>query len=430
MDTPAVVVITFVLSLTITRSPFVAGEIKHTEIRADGRSVISLNEFFFTRGGGQLELNITSLSFLPAPPPDPASLSKIGFVLLPPLTWAKLFNPLTCAFDYPDAHKVLTMDQIPTAASAEWNLLLPSPPPNYRELVFANCLSFELKVSLNVRSAMYNQVESRAGKPPTISHLMGGPAVPKIHFQFSNVYVALGVIWIGHVLLNKNRQHNVGWIHYHMLATLLLKALNLFCEAKQKFYIERTGSATRWLDFWSWTSSIFETYSFCTAMYLIGSLGCTQSQLRLDEFEKFVLFPLLGVSPYPWFLVFALQSSLSAKKKLLVDRANHKRATIVLKKYEAISHYIKQTEWYIFIGLHLEFLFTLSKHSFPTHLALVAWELRTLALYAYTGYMLAPKEDNPDHQNLVINDDEEKAAIRRLNAIDKEEYDRRYGVHF
>ncbi|VFQ58687.1 unnamed protein product [Cuscuta campestris] len=383
----------------------VAGEVRHTEIRADDRAAIPLNAFFFTRGG-ELELNITRLAVLPVP--DRASLSKIGFVLLPPDSWNDLSFGIpernaTCALEYPGAFKVLTLDQIPK--SAQWNLLRPAPAKDSQyTLVFANCLG--VKVSMNLRSAMYNRLESGGGGGgATVSYLMAGPILPQ--------------------------------------------ALNLYCEALQKWHIDRSGSPTMWLDALFYASSLLRAISFYTAVLVIG---CTQWQIlrprfRLRARDKGVLAILVSLQLVAnaarvmsdkaaglygetwwlpvfafvncvslWLLVFSLWSAL---RNLLTVRT-HKRATVVLKKYELFRHYFTVVVVYILFGPILEYLllvFAAASSSEYYWLISVALESVTLAFYAYTGYLFAPRKNSPHHhhiQCLLREEDEEAAAAIRL----------------
>ncbi|RAL41050.1 hypothetical protein DM860_008748 [Cuscuta australis] len=444
METPVVVV--FLVIWSILSPSLVAGEVRHTEIRADDRAAIPLNAFFFTRGG-QLELNITRLAVLPVP--DRASLSKIGFVLLPPDSWNDLSFGIpernaTCALEYPGAFKVLTLDQIPK--SAQWNLLRPAPAKDSQyTLVFANCLG--VKVSMNLRSAMYNRLESGGGgRGATVSYLMAGPILPQVYFLFALICSVLVVIWVITVL--ENRVH-VAWIHYYLLATLLLKALNLYCEALQKWHIDRSGSPTMWLDALFYASSLLRAISFYTAVLVIG---CTQWQIlrprfRLRARDKGVLAILVSLQLVAnaarvmsdkaaglygetwwlpvfafvncvslWLLVFSLWSAL---RNLLTVRT-HKRATVVLKKYELFRHYFTVVVVYILFGPILEYLllvFAAASSSEYYWLISVALESVTLAFYAYTGYLFAPRKNSPHHhhiQCLLREEDEEAAAAIRL----------------
>ncbi|CAL9779263.1 unnamed protein product [Musa acuminata subsp. burmannicoides] len=55
-----------------------------------------------------------------------------------------------------------------------------------------------------------------------------------------------------------------------MLAVVVLKALSLFCEAEEKSYLERTGSARGW-DVLFYIFSFLKGISLFTLMILIGT---------------------------------------------------------------------------------------------------------------------------------------------------------------
>ncbi|KAL0002228.1 hypothetical protein SO802_016009 [Lithocarpus litseifolius] len=106
-------------------------------------------------------------------------------------------------------------------------------------LVFANCVGNQPKVSMDVRSAMYNL----DGKSQRRDYLSAGKTILPRVYLLSLGYFFLAGLWIS-VLYKKLL--TVFRIHFFMLAVLILKALNLLCEAKDKSYIKRTGSAHGW----------------------------------------------------------------------------------------------------------------------------------------------------------------------------------------
>ncbi|KAL0313172.1 UNVERIFIED_CONTAM: protein CANDIDATE G-PROTEIN COUPLED RECEPTOR 7 [Sesamum radiatum] len=135
-----------------------AGEIRYSEIRSDDRTIIPFDEFGFTHRG-QLELNVTQLA-LSGPAPHPSTLSKVGFFLCTRDAWIHVLqqiedSEINCALGSDAVQKVFTFDRLPNPTTSEFNFLYPETDANQYTLVFANCLP-QLKVSMNVRSAMYN----------------------------------------------------------------------------------------------------------------------------------------------------------------------------------------------------------------------------------------------------------------------------------
>ncbi|KAK9983578.1 hypothetical protein SO802_033103 [Lithocarpus litseifolius] len=90
-------------------------------------------------------------------------------------------------------------------------------------LVFANCVGNQPKVSMDVRSAMYNLDR----KSQRRDYLCAGKTIlPRVYFLLSLGYFFLAGLWIS-VLYKKLL--TVFRIHFFMLAVLILKALNLLC---------------------------------------------------------------------------------------------------------------------------------------------------------------------------------------------------------
>ena len=134
-------------------------------------------------------------------------------------------------------------------------------------LVFANCFGNQLKVSMDVRSAMYNL----DGKSQRLDYLFARKTIlPRVYFLLSLGYFFLAGLWI--FVLYKKRL-TVFHIHFFILMVLILKALNLLCEAEDKSYIKRTGSAHGW-DVLFYIFSFFNGITLFTLIILIGLDGC------------------------------------------------------------------------------------------------------------------------------------------------------------
>ncbi|GMP35457.1 hypothetical protein CsSME_00007877 [Camellia sinensis var. sinensis] len=169
----SLILITF-LSLS---SPCFA-EIRFTEIRSDDRPIIPFDEFGFTNQG-RLELNVSQIS-LSNPSPD-LDRSKLGFFLCTRASWPQVLQQIedaeiNCALHSTLIKKVYIFDSLNTANSFD-TLYLHKDADQYT-LVFANCLP-QMKVSMNVRSAMYN-LDAKTNRRDYLS--AGRTVLPTVYF--------------------------------------------------------------------------------------------------------------------------------------------------------------------------------------------------------------------------------------------------------
>ncbi|CBI34595.3 unnamed protein product, partial [Vitis vinifera] len=343
-------------------------EIHTSEIRSDGQPIIPLDVFGFTHTG-RLELNVSQISFSNSNPD--LDLSKIGFFLCTRDSWLHVLQQLeesdiTCALKSDVVKTVYSFDRLKGATSFDKN-----------------------------------------GRRDYLS--AGKAVLPRVYFLFSLIYFGMAAIWIR--VLHKKRL-TVFRIHFFMLAVVILKALNLLCEAEDKSYIKRTGSAHGW-DVLFYIFSFLKGISLFTLIVLIGT-GWSFLKPYLQDKEKTVLMiviPLQVVAniaqividesgPYghdwfTWKQVFLLVDILcccavlfpivwSIKNLREAARTDGKAATITSYRY----------------------LWT----------STVAGELATLAFYVYTGYKFKPEAHNP---YFVIDDDEEEAAAEQLKLEDE-----------
>ncbi|EYU22096.1 hypothetical protein MIMGU_mgv11b0080701mg, partial [Erythranthe guttata] len=157
---------TSILLILLSLASLAAAEIRVSEIRSDARPIIPFDEFGFTHRG-QLELNITRLS-LSGTTPDLPALSKVGFFLCTRDAWLHVLQQIedaeiNCALGSDVVHRVFTFDRLPDLTTADVNFLYAESVADQYTLVFANCLS-QLKVSMNVRSAMYNLEDGKSNR--------------------------------------------------------------------------------------------------------------------------------------------------------------------------------------------------------------------------------------------------------------------------
>lgn len=408
-----------------------SGEIRYNEIRNDNRPIIPFDEFGFTHRG-RLELNVSKI-FLSKTNPD-LDFSKVGFFLCTRDSWFHVLQQLedgeiTCALQSDLIKHVFTFNNL--NGKSECNTVYPENDADQYTLVFANCLQ-QLKVSMDVKSAMYN-LEGRSNNRDYLS--AGKTILPRIYFLFSLIYFTLAGLWI-HVLYRKRL--TVFRIHFFMLAVVVLKALNLLCEAEDKSYIKRTGSAHGW-DVLFYMFSFLKGITLFTLIVLIGT-GWSFLKPYLQDKEKKVLMiviPLQVVAniaqvvidetgPYgqdwiTWKQVFLLVDVVcccavlfpivwSIKNLREAARTDGKAAVNLMKLTLFRQYYIVVICYIYFTRVVVYALETITSYKY-LWTSVVAGELATLAFYVFTGYKFKPEAHNP---YFVIDDEEEEAAAEAL----------------
>lgn len=413
-----------------------SGEIRYNEIRNDNRPIIPFDEFGFTHRG-RLELNVSKI-FLSNANPD-LDFSKVGFFLCTRDSWLHVLQQLedgeiTCALQSDLIKHVLTFNNL--NGKSEYNTIYPENDADQYTLVFANCLQ-QLTVSMDVKSAMYN-LEGRSNNRDYLS--AGKTILPRIYFLFSLIYFTLAGLWI-HVLYKKRL--TVFRIHFFMLAVVALKALNLLCEAEDKSYIKRTGSAHGW-DVLFYMFSFLKGITLFTLIVLIGT-GWSFLKPYLQHKEKKVLMiviPLQVVAniaqvvidetgPYgqdwiTWKQVFLLVDVVcccavlfpivwSIKNLREAARTDGKAAVNLMKLTLFRQYYIVVICYIYFTRVVVYALETITSYKY-LWTSVVAGELATLAFYAFTGYKFKPEAHNP---YFVVDDEEEEAAAEALKLEDE-----------
>ncbi|RZC69599.1 hypothetical protein C5167_032726 [Papaver somniferum] len=425
--------IIFIISLFVI---FTSAEIRSSEIRSDDRSIIPFDEFGFTHTG-RLELNVSHIT-LSNPNPE-LDLSQIGFFLSTRDSWIHVLQQIqdldiTCALQSELVKVVYTFDKLKGAK--ELGIVYSESESNQFTLVFANCLP-QLQVSMDVRSEMYNL----DGKNSNRDYLSAGKTVlPRVYFLFFLAYFSLSVIWV--YFLYKKRS-TVYHIHYFMLAVLILKSLNLLCEAEDKSYIKRTGSAHGW-DVLFYIFSFLKGITLFTLIVLIGT-GWSFLKPYLQDKEKKVLMiviPLQVVAniaqvvidesgPYAqdwitWKQVFLLVDVVCccavlfpivwSIKNLREAARTDGKAAVNLMKLTLFRHYYIVVICYIYFTRVVVYaLETITSYRY-LWTSVVAGELATLAFYVFTGYKFRPEAHNP---YFMIDDDEEEAAAEALKLEDE-----------
>lgn len=403
--------------------------IRFNEIRNDNRPIIPFDEFGFTHRG-RLELNVSKIS-LSNPDLD---FSKVGFFLCTHDSWLHVLQQLedgeiTCVLQSDLIKQVFTFNNL--NGKSEYSTIYSENDADQYTLVFANCLQ-QLKVSMDVRSAMYN-LEGRSNNRDYLS--AGKTILPRIYFLFSLIYFTLAGLWI-HVLYRKRL--TVFRIHFFMLAVVVLKAVNLLCEAEDKSYIKRTGSAHGW-DVLFYMFSFLKGITLFTLIVLIGT-GWSFLKPYLQDKEKKVLMiviPLQVVAniaqvvidetgPYgqdwiTWKQVFLLVDVVcccavlfpivwSIKNLREAARTDGKAAVNLMKLTLFRQYYIVVICYIYFTRVVVYGLETITSYKY-LWTSVVAGELATLAFYVFTGYKFKPEAHNP---YFVIDDEEEEAAAEAL----------------
>ncbi|KAK9716718.1 hypothetical protein RND81_06G253000 [Saponaria officinalis] len=412
-----------------------SAEIRTTVIRSDTRPIIPIDEFGFTHTG-RLELNVSGISVSNRN----ADLTKVGFFLCTRESWLHVLQQMEesevgCALESQLVKRVYTFNSLPPNSDGFGSLYVETDSDQYT-LVFANCYD-DLGVSMTVRSAMYNL----DGKSRQRDYLSAGKTVlPRVYFALSMIYWGMAALWT--VILYKKRL-TVFRIHVFMLAVVLLKALNLLCEAEDKSYIKKTGSAHGW-DVVFYIFSFLKGITLFTLIVLIGT-GWSFLKPYLQDREKKVLIiviPLQVVaniaqvvidetSPFAqdwltWKQLFLLVDVVCccavlfpivwSIKNLREAARSDGKAAVNLLKLTLFRHYYVVVICYIYFTRVVVYaLETITSYRY-LWTSVVAAELATLAFYVFTGYKFQPQPHNP---YFAIDDDEEEAAIDQLKLEDE-----------
>lgn len=413
------------------------GEIRSTEIRSDARPIIPFDEFGFTHRG-RLELSVSSVSF--STDPAKVELSKLGFLLCTRDSWLRVLQEIedsyiSCPLQSDAVWVVATFDSFPSGFTSFNKLYNMSSPEQYT-LLFSNCLP-QLEVSMNVRSAMYN-FDGKSNRRDYLS--VGKTILPKIYFALSLIYLSLSGVWI--FVLFKKRLTAYG-IHFFMLAVVILKALNLLCEAEDKSYIKRTGNAHGW-DVLFYIFSFLKGIMLFTLIVLIGT-GWSFLKPYLQNKEKKVLMVVIplqvianiaqvvvdesrpyGQDWFTWKQIFLLVDILcccavlfpivwSIKNLREAAKTDGKAAVNLMKLTLFRQYYIVVICYIYFTRVVVYALETITSYKY-IWTSIVAEELATLAFYVFTGYNFKPEAHNP---YFVIDDEEEEAAAEQLKNADE-----------
>ncbi|XP_060203976.1 protein CANDIDATE G-PROTEIN COUPLED RECEPTOR 7-like [Lycium barbarum] len=414
-------------------------EIRSTQIRSDSRSTIPFDEFGYTHFG-RLNLTVTDITLShPKSGPEPVP-SELGFFLVTREAWPHVLEQLQdgdirCTLHSDLVKRVLTFDQLQPSVK-QFNTSFNVAEANQFTLVFANCMP-NLEVSMNVHSVMYNY-NPKSGDLDFLS--AGKTALPVIYYLFFVVYVLMGGLWV--FALYKKRLSVYG-IHFFMLAVVILKALNLLCEAEDKSYIKKTGTAHGW-DVLFYIFSFLKGITLFTLIVLIGT-GWSFLKPYLQDKEKKVLMIVIplqvvanlaqvvidetgpfGENSYTWKQVFLLVDIVcccavlfpivwSIKNLREAAKTDGKAAVNLMKLTLFRQYYVIVICYIYFTRVVVYALETITSYRYQWT-SVVAAEAATLAFYVFTGYNFRPKTHNP---YFAIDDEEEEAASEALKLEDE-----------
>ncbi|MBA0860142.1 hypothetical protein Goshw_014454 [Gossypium schwendimanii] len=415
-------------------------EIRFTKIRSNDRPIIPFDEFWFTHNG-RLELNVSQITLSDNNPN--LNFNNVGFFLCTRDAWLHVLQQLADAKISCVLHSSLVkiVSNLKTLnGKSSFNSVLPVKNADRYTLLFANCLS-QVKVSMTVRSAMYN-LEGNQNHRDYLS--ADETFLPKLYFLLSLVYFTLAGIWI-YVLYKKRL--TVFRIHFFMLIVVVLKALSLVSKAEDTLYIQQTGTAHSW-DVPFYIFSSLKGIMLFTLIILIGT-GWSLLKPYLQDKEKMVLtivIPLQVVanialviidetspfSPYrvTWKSLFLLVDIICcctmllqivwSIKNLREAAQTDGKAAVNLKKLTLFKQYYVMVICYIYLTLVGVYgLETITWGKYPWSSVLVG-ELATLVFYVFTGYKFKPETYNP---YFTIDDEEEEEEaddVEQLKLHDEE----------
>lgn len=422
----------------ISNIPTCSAEIRDSKIDSDSRPMILFEKFGFTHRG-HVQILVTDVSFKAtqaAPDLDPSSM---GFFLLTDEGLVQVLVELEqethyCVLTSRFIKPLFTFKQ--QDASMTYNYSYPITDPNEYSLFFANC-HHQYQVSMNVHTEMYNMEGDVKDFLPA-----GQTQLPKLYFCFFLLYLAFFGVWIYACVKQRVTVHR---IHVLMCALLLLKALNLVCEAEDKSYVKRYGTAHGW-DIAFYIFGFFKGIMLFTLIVLIGT-GWSFLKPYLQEREKKVLMIVIplqvfaniasividetGPSTKDWFtwqqafllidiicccaIIFPIVWSIKTLRE--TSKTDGKAAKNLAKLTLFRQFYIVVVSYLYFTRIVVYALTTVTAYKYKW-VSNCADEAVTLAFYIFIFYKFQPVDKNP---YFVIDDDEEEAVA--LAALRDEDFE-------
>ncbi|KMZ75645.1 Lung seven transmembrane receptor family protein [Zostera marina] len=419
-------------------------EIKDLKIASDPRSLILFEKFGFTHLG-HVNISVRKVSVVSSVSPPNHDL--IGFFLISDENLLEAAyeaqqqtpqnpNPASfCVLSSPHVYKLFTFKDL---KSRRYSKSFPISHPDEYSLFYASC-SPEVKVTMSVRTAMYN-LQERDGKPDFLS--VGQTKLPSLYLFFALVYIISFGFWV-YLCGFKNRS-SMHRIHALMGALLITKGLNLLFEAEDQHYIKSTGTPHGW-DVLFYLFQFLRGVLFFTVIVLIGT-GWSFLKPFLQDREKKVLMVVIPLQvlaniasvvtgetgPFiqdwvTWQQVFLLVditcccaimfpivwSIRTLKETSKTDgkaARNLAKLTLFRQFYGVVVGYLYFTRIVVFA------LQTIAAYKYRW-VSVMASEVASTAFYAYMFYMFRPTERN---QYFAIDDEDEEAAQVALQEEDFE----------
>ncbi|KAG0586919.1 hypothetical protein KC19_2G127400 [Ceratodon purpureus] len=410
--------------------PAVFGEIKYLSIKDDMRAIIPFETFGFLPSG-EVSVVVSNVNVKEAG----ADRSRMGFFLstmedLVPVLSNLEAQGKNCLMDSKLMHTLFTL-----AETEKFNYTHTVQTSNEYSLFFENCVKTE--ISMDVMTSMYN-VEG--GYKDFLA--VGQTQLPRMYFVFFLANVALLGVWIYVCWAQKASVHR---IHALMGLLVVLKALNMICEAEDKQYVKRTGTPHGW----DVAYYIFNSLRGLLLFSVIVLIGTGWSFLKpfLQDKEKKVLMVVIPLQVFAntayivydeagpstkdfftWKQVFLLLDIIcccavlfpivwSIKHLREASRTDGKAARNLVKLTLFRQFYIVVVSYIYFTRIVVFALYTVTVYRYRWT-SKFAEEAANLAFYIYTGYKFRPVSHNP---YFVLDDDEEEAAA--LEALKDDEFD-------
>uniref|UniRef100_A0A0D6QXB8 Protein GPR107 n=1 Tax=Araucaria cunninghamii TaxID=56994 RepID=A0A0D6QXB8_ARACU len=405
-------------------------EIRHISIEGDSRSVIEFEKFGFSHEG-RLDITVTNISYSS----DKVTPSSMGFFLITEENWVQVLVEYSrsdaaeapCVLNNPQTKPLFKLlFNFEKIVDESYKKSFSPPDADEYKLMFANCMP-NVKVWMNMRTAMYNLLKD--GKRDYLS--VGQTALPKLYFSMFFVYLVLTAGWC---YLCWKKKGTVHMIHGLMGVLLVMKALNLLCEAEDKSYTKRTGTAHGW-DIAFYGFSFVKGVMLFTVIVLIGT-GWSILKPFLQEKEKRVLMIVIPLQVFANIAAVVIDESGPDRKDwitwtqllLLLDvicccavlfpiiwsikhlrqaaQTDGKAARSLMKLTLFRQYYIVLVSYIYFTRIVVFAVRTIISYQYSWSCDLTT-ELATMAFYIFTGYKFRPESHNPYFR---LDDDEEEAA--------------------
>jgi hypothetical protein len=443
---PGLLVLMMVVVVALSSLRCCDAEIKQLSIADDSRRFILFETFGFESGG---VVNIR-LSHIQLPEGDDGE--RAGFFLsrnddLVP-AYANLQQEQTdCLLEETPqiVTKLFTLATAVSNSSSQANstgalfvFQFTVPVAEEYSLYFENCL--KQRVSFDVTTSMYNLEKGFKDYLP-----VGQTQLPTLFFAFFLAHLVLLGIWSYVCWKQKLSLHR---IHIVMAVPVVMKALNLICEAEDERYVKRMGTP-HGLTVASCFFNLLREGLFSSVGFLMGA-GLSLLKPHLQDKEKkvlmvviplqilangaFMIYDVTGPSTkdfFAWEQVFLLVDIICCCAVLFpidwsirhlrdASPTDGKAAQNLMKLTLFRHYYIVVVSYIYFTRLVVFGLLTVTVYRYRWT-SNFAEEMAALAFFMYTGYKFRPVERNP---YLVLEDDEEEAAaIAALEALDDDEFD-------